>query len=43
MSELHDRGGWPKKSEKEKRRKKAIRDKMKRSGYDKERKKAEDK
>ena len=41
MSELHDRGGWPKESEKE--RKKRIRDKMKRSGYDKERKKAEEK
>ena len=47
MSELHDRGGWPKmngdESEQEKRRKKAIRDKMKRLGHDKEREKAEDK
>jgi len=43
MSELHDRGGWPKvnESEKEKRRKQTIRDKMKRQGHDKE--KAEDK
>ena len=47
MSELHDRGGWPKvngdASEKEKRRKQTIRDKMKRLGHDKEREKAEEK
>jgi len=43
MSELHDRGGWPKESEKEKRRKEKIRDKMKPLGHDKERGKAEEK
>jgi len=43
MSELHDRGGWPKLTEKEKKERKRIRNKMKRQGHDKERKKVEDK